>query len=67
MARHEVDVEVRGPWSLATSKAFWEGFAPNALAHHEHPQRLRSCFPPRLTGAASRRKWRSTTARQGSS
>lgn len=23
--------EVRGPWSLATSRAFWEGFAPAAL------------------------------------
>ena len=30
--RHETTVEVRGPWSLATSKAFWEGFTPNALA-----------------------------------
>ena len=31
MRRHEMTVEVRGPWSLATSKAFWEGFSPNAL------------------------------------
>ncbi len=29
---HRVKVEVQGPWSLATSKAFWEGFAPAALA-----------------------------------
>ncbi len=26
------DVEVRGPWSLAVSRRFWEGFAPNRLA-----------------------------------
>lgn len=31
---HRVKVEVQGPWSLATSKAFWEGFAPAALAEH---------------------------------
>ncbi|MCD2189960.1 DNA-3-methyladenine glycosylase family protein [Actinomycetospora soli] len=27
----ETTVEVRGPWSLATGAAFWEGFAPAAL------------------------------------
>lgn len=32
MATHAVEVEVQGPWSLATSRAFWEGFAPAALA-----------------------------------
>ncbi|UIJ36441.1 DNA-3-methyladenine glycosylase [Allobranchiibius sp. GilTou73] len=26
------EYEVRGPWSLATSRRFWEGFAPAALA-----------------------------------
>lgn len=31
MTSHETDVEVLGPWSLATSRAFWEGFAPAAL------------------------------------
>lgn len=31
MTRHELAVEVRGPWSLATSRAFWEGFSPAAL------------------------------------
>lgn len=25
------ELEVRGPWSLATSRTFWEGFAPSAL------------------------------------
>ena len=31
MTTHTVDVAVRGPWSLATSRAFWEGFAPASL------------------------------------
>lgn len=31
MTRYEVDVEVTGPWSLATSRQFWEGFTPAAL------------------------------------
>jgi DNA-3-methyladenine glycosylase II len=30
--RHETTVAVRGPWSLTTSRAFWEGFTPSALA-----------------------------------
>jgi DNA-3-methyladenine glycosylase II len=29
--RHETTVAVRGPWSLATSRAFWEGLTPSAL------------------------------------
>ena len=32
MRRHGVDAEVLGPWSLGTSRAFWEGFSPAALA-----------------------------------
>jgi DNA-3-methyladenine glycosylase II len=28
---HNLDVVVAGPWSLATSRRFWEGFAPAAL------------------------------------
>ncbi|MBO0828682.1 MAG: DNA-3-methyladenine glycosylase 2 family protein [Streptosporangiales bacterium] len=31
MPQREVDVEVVGPWSLETSRAFWEGFTPAAL------------------------------------
>ncbi|GAA4387856.1 DNA-3-methyladenine glycosylase family protein [Tsukamurella soli] len=31
MARHTVHTRVRGPWSLATSRVFWEGFTPAAL------------------------------------
>jgi DNA-3-methyladenine glycosylase II len=48
MAHHEMEVQVRGPWSLETSRAFWEGFAPAALMS-QGPQRgephLRSVFP----------------------
>jgi hypothetical protein len=28
---HTVRTQVRGPWSLATSRGFWEGFTPAAL------------------------------------
>jgi len=28
MKHHTIAVEVLGPWSLATSKTFWEGFTP---------------------------------------
>ena len=31
MTTHPVRLAVRGPWSLATSKAFWEGCTPAAL------------------------------------
>jgi DNA-3-methyladenine glycosylase II len=44
MGRYEVEVGVLGPWSLATSKAFWEGFAPSALAPRGETQQLRSAF-----------------------
>lgn len=33
---HEVNVDVLGPWSLATSKKFWEGFAPSVLPSDEN-------------------------------
>ena len=41
---HVVDVEVLGPWSLSTSRAFWEGFAPAALQSHESQDELRTVF-----------------------
>ncbi|MBA2767831.1 MAG: DNA-3-methyladenine glycosylase 2 family protein [Sporichthyaceae bacterium] len=41
---HELDVEVRGPWSLTTSRAFWEGFAPGVLAPQDKAHQLRSVF-----------------------
>lgn len=30
--QHRTTVDVQGPWSLTTSRAFWEGFTPAALA-----------------------------------
>lgn len=35
MHQHRTSVEVRGPWSLTTSRTFWEGFTPAALAAHD--------------------------------
>lgn len=47
IARLEVTVVVLGPWSLDTSKRFWEGFAPAALptrAHVDHHE-IATVFP----------------------
>jgi DNA-3-methyladenine glycosylase II len=44
MTEHEVVVDVRGPWSLTTSRAFWEGFTPSALPGGDDEQRLRTIF-----------------------
>jgi len=44
MRQHEVSVDVLGPWSLATSRAFWEGFAPAALPAQDTGQQLRTVF-----------------------
>lgn len=41
---HTVDREVRGPWSLTTSRDFWEGFAPAALARQDRGGTLSSTF-----------------------
>ena len=41
---HEVSIDVQGPWSLATSRRFWEGFSPAALAAQPEPERLRTVF-----------------------
>lgn len=32
MTKHVVRQAVQGPWSLTTSRTFWEGFTPSALA-----------------------------------
>ena len=37
-------LEVRGPWSLATSRAFWEGFGPAALGGQESDGALRATY-----------------------
>jgi hypothetical protein len=44
MAEHEVVVDVRGPWSLAISRAFWEGFTPSALAEQAGEPALSTIF-----------------------
>ena len=42
--RHETVVELRGPWSLTTSKAFWEGFTPGELAQQTQAEGIRTVF-----------------------
>lgn len=44
LRRHQMELNVLGPWSLATSKTFWEGFAPAALPAHGDTEPLRSVF-----------------------
>lgn len=50
MTHHQLTVEVLGPWSLATSRTFWEGFAPAALgasqgpAEHGRDEQLHTVF-----------------------
>ena len=45
MARHQRSVDVLGPWSLAVSRHFWEGFTPNALpAGSSDPDTLSTVF-----------------------
>ena len=44
MTRHAMSVDVRGPWSLATSRRFWEGFTPSALQHQDGDSELRTVF-----------------------
>jgi DNA-3-methyladenine glycosylase II len=41
---HTVEKEVSGPWSLATSREFWEGFAPAALGGHSEPDALSTTY-----------------------
>lgn len=45
MARREMSIDLLGPWSLSTSRAFWEDFTPAALAPRDEPERqLHSVF-----------------------
>lgn len=44
MSRHTIEPHVLGPWSLATSRAFWEGFSPSALADQGPGGRLHTVF-----------------------
>lgn len=58
MTRHETTVEVLGPWSLATGRRFWEGFAPSALASQDDADGVRTVF--RVEGDWSRAEVRVT-------
>lgn len=44
MVQHTTVREVAGPWSLATSRTFWEGFAPAALPDRGEDAGLRAVF-----------------------
>ncbi|GAA0519254.1 DNA-3-methyladenine glycosylase II [Paractinoplanes deccanensis] len=44
MKKHTVTLEVAGPWSLATSRAYWAGFAPAALRDQADDRTLRTAF-----------------------
>jgi len=44
MAEHVAEFEVLGPWSLETSRRFWEGFTPAALAGQPTGPGLRTVF-----------------------
>jgi DNA-3-methyladenine glycosylase II len=39
-----VEAEVLGPWSLTTSRAFWEGFSPSALDEQRAGDGIRTVF-----------------------
>jgi DNA-3-methyladenine glycosylase II len=42
--RYDAAIEVLGPWSLETSRVFWEGFGPNALPSLAEAGRLQVVF-----------------------
>jgi DNA-3-methyladenine glycosylase II len=44
MAGRTAEFAVLGPWSLETSRQFWEGFTPAALAGEPAGPRLRTVF-----------------------
>ena len=44
MAERVAEFEVLGPWSLETSRLFWEGFTPAALAGEPAGPGLRTVF-----------------------
>lgn len=44
MAMLQTSLEVLGPWSLATSRRFWEGFAPASLTAQERDAKLHTVF-----------------------
>ncbi|MGV1007964.1 MAG: DNA-3-methyladenine glycosylase family protein [Dermatophilaceae bacterium] len=44
VGHYDTTVQVHGPWSLATSRSFWEGFAPAALPRGDERRQLRTVF-----------------------
>lgn len=44
MSIYTTTIRVQGPWSLATSRQFWEGFSPNALSKHDRDGVLHAVF-----------------------
>jgi DNA-3-methyladenine glycosylase II len=44
MRRHTLEAEVLGPWSLTTSRSFWEGFSPSALEDHRAHEEISTVF-----------------------
>jgi DNA-3-methyladenine glycosylase II len=44
MRGHSNDVDVLGPWSLSTSRTFWEGFSPAALEREAKHDRIHTVF-----------------------
>jgi DNA-3-methyladenine glycosylase II len=44
MRRYTTNTEVLGPWSMATSRQFWEGFTPNALTEQAPVDQLCAVF-----------------------
>jgi len=56
MAGRVAEFEVLGPWSLETSRRFWEGFTPAALAGEPTGPGLCTVFVSRGTGAAPKQR-----------
>lgn len=44
MRRHTLEAQVLGPWSLTTSREFWEGFSPAALPEPCAKDGIRTVF-----------------------
>jgi hypothetical protein len=56
MAGRVAEFEVLGRWSLETSRRFWEGFTPAALAGEPAGPGLHTVFCARVTGAAPKQR-----------
>ena len=54
MSHHSTTVHVPGPWSLATSRTFWEGFAPGALSRQDDSGQLSTVFRVEADWSAAR-------------